>query len=94
MEAEPVKVMPVDQETGEVKGEAQVDTGNAKANAQLFADSMIKYSSLVKDLKDLNSYWKANQGQLDKLKADYPEMYESVRSTFATIKQQFSQPKE
>jgi len=94
MDAEPVKVMPVDQDTGEVKGEAQVDTGNATANAQLFADSMIKYSSLVKDLKDLNSYWKANQGQLDKLKADYPEMYESVRSTFATIKQQFSQPKE
>lgn len=94
MDAEPVTVKPVDQDTGEVKGEAQVDTGNATANAQLFADSMIKYSSLVKDLKDLNSYWKANQGQLDKLKADYPEMYESVRSTFATIKQQFSQPKE
>ena len=94
MEAEPVTVKPVDQSTGEIKGEAQVTTGDAEANAKLFADSMIKYSSLVKDLKDLNSYWKANQGQLDKLKIDFPEMYESVRSTFATIKQQFSQPKE
>ena len=94
MDAEPVTVKPVDQDTGEVKGEAQVTTGDAEANAKLFADSMIKYSSLVKDLKDLNSYWKANQGQLDKLKIDFPEMYESVRSTFATIKQQFSQPKE
>jgi hypothetical protein len=94
MDAEPVKVMPVDQNTGEIKAEAQVDSGNAEANAKLFADSMIKYSSLVKDLKDLNSYWKANQGQLDKLKADYPDMYEEVRAKFATIKQQFSQPKE
>ena len=93
MDAEPVTVKPVDQK-GEVKGEAQVDTGNADANAKLFADSMIKYSSLVKDLKDLNSYWKANQGQLDKLKTEYPDLYDEVRTTFSNIKQQFSQPKE
>jgi hypothetical protein len=93
MDAEPVTVKPVDQK-GEVKGEAQVDTGNADANAKLFADSMIKYSSLVKDLKDLNSYWKANQGQLDKLKTEYPDLYDEVRTTFSSIKQQFSQPKE
>ena len=93
MDSEPVTVKPVDQK-GEVKGEAQVDTGNADANAKLFADSMIKYSSLVKDLKDLNSYWKANQGQLDKLKTEYPDLYDEVRTTFSNIKQQFSQPKE
>lgn len=91
---EPAKVMPVDKKTGEVKGEVQLDTGNAEANSKLFAESMIKYSTLVKDLKDLNSYWKANQGQLEKLKADHPDLYENVRSTFTAIKQQFSQPKE
>ena len=90
MDSEPPKVLPVDQKTGEIKGEVQLDTGNANANAQLFAESMIKYSSLVKDLKDLNSYWKANQGQLDKLKSDHPDLYESVRATFTTIKQNFS----
>ena len=90
MDSEPAKVMPVDQKTGEIKGEVQLDTGNAQANANLFAESMIKYSTLVKDLKDLNSYWKANQGQLDKLKVDYPELYDNVRTTFATIKQNFS----
>jgi hypothetical protein len=94
MESEPVKVMPVDAQTGEAKGEVQMDTGLADANAQLFADSIIKYSSIVKDVKDLNSYWKANQAQLDKLKANYPELYEDVRSKFAEVKQQFSQPKE
>jgi hypothetical protein len=90
MDSEPAKVMPVDQKTGEIKGEVQLDTGNAQANANLFAESMIKYSTLVKDLKDLNSYWKANQGQLDKLKVDYPDLYDNVRTTFATIKQNFS----
>lgn len=94
MDAEPVKVMPVDQETGEIKAEAKLDTGNADANAMLFADSMIQFSSLVKEVKDLNSYWKANQGQLDKLKESHPVLYEKVRTTFADLKKQFSQPKE
>jgi hypothetical protein len=89
-----VTVMPVDQKTGEIKAEAKVDTGNADANAMLFADGMIQYSSLVKDVKDLNSYWKANQGQLDKLKDSHPVLYEKVRTTFAELKKKFSQPKE
>jgi hypothetical protein len=93
-EAEPVKVIPVDEGTGEVKGELQMDTGSINANAKLFADSMVKYSGLVKDLKDLNSYWKANQTQLDKLKAEHPELYDTVRTTFTNIKQKFSQPQE
>jgi hypothetical protein len=88
-EAEPVKVMPVDEGTGEVKGELQMDTGSTDANAKLFAESMIKYSGLVKDAKDLNSYWKANQTQLDKLKDSHPELYENVRNTFAHIKLSF-----
>lgn len=91
---EPVKVKPVSAETGKPKAEVNLDTGNEDANAQLFADSMIKYSSLVKDVKDLNSYWKANQGQLDKLKVSHPDLYEKVRNTFADLKKQFSQPQE
>ena len=92
--AEPVTVKPVDQKTGEIKGEVQMDSGNADANAKLFADGMIQFSTLVKDVKDLNSYWKANQGQLDKLKVSHPDLYENVRNTFANIKTQLSQPKE
>ena len=94
MDAEPVTVKPVDQKTGEIKGEVQMDSGNADANAKLFADGMIQFSTLVKDVKDLNSYWKANQGQLDKLKVSHPDLYENVRNTFANIKAKFSQPKE
>jgi hypothetical protein len=88
--AEPVTIKPVDQKTGEVKADVQMDTGNADANAKLFADGMIQFSTLVKDIKDLNSYWKANQGQLDKLKVSHPDLYETVRNTFANIKAQFS----
>lgn len=87
---EPVKVVPVDAETGNPKALVEMDTGNADANAQLFADGMIQFSTLVKDVKDLNSYWKANQGQLDKLKVSHPDLYETVRNTFANIKAQFS----
>ena len=93
-EAKPVKVTPVSAETGKPAVEVSMDTGNEDANSRLFADSMIKYSSLVKDVKDLNSYWKANQGQLDKLKVSHPELYENVRTTFADLKKQFSQPQE
>ena len=91
---EPVKMKPVSAETGKPAVEVSVDTGNEDANAELFADGMIKYSSLVKDVKDLNSYWKANQGQLDKLKTSHPDLYEKVRNTFAELKKQFSQPQE
>jgi len=92
--SEPVKVKPVSAETGKPAVEISMDTGNEDANSRLFADSMIKYSSLVKDVKDLNSYWKANQGQLDKLKVSHPDLYEKVRNTFADLKKQFSQPQE
>ena len=64
--------------------------GDEEANAKLFAEGMIQFSTLVKDVKDLNSYWKANQGQLDKLKVSHPDLYENVRNTFANIKAKFS----
>jgi hypothetical protein len=87
---EPVTVKPVNEETGKISAEISMDTGDANQNAELFADGMIQFSTLVKDIKDLNSYWKANQGQLDKLKNSHPELYEKVRNTFADIKKQFS----
>ena len=88
---EPVTIKPVDPDTGKVKAEVQmVVDDNADATARLFAEGMIQFSTLVKDIKDLNSYWKANQGQLDKLKVSHPDLYENVRNTFANIKAKFS----
>mgnify|MGYP006278060679 CR=1 FL=1 len=84
MDAEPVK------QVEEVKTKTEEEISNEDATAQLFADGMIQFSTLVKDVKDLNSYWKANQGQLDKLKVSHPGLFEKVRNTFADIKKQMT----
>jgi hypothetical protein len=61
----------------------------ADGNAQLFADGMVKFLAICKDKSGLNSYWKANQGQLDALKVSHPELYAQVRNSFAEKKKTF-----
>lgn len=90
---EPVAVKPVTPE-GEVMAEVALDTGDEEANAKLFAEGMIQYTSLVKDVKGLNSYWKANQHQLDTLKGTHPGLYADVLAKFTDLKKQLSQPQE
>jgi hypothetical protein len=63
----------------------------ADGNAQLFADGMIKFLGICKDKSGLNSYWKANQGQLDALKVSHPELYAQVRNSFAEKKKSFTE---
>ena len=60
-------------------------------NAQLFADGMVKFLAICKDKSGLNSYWKANQGQLDALKVSHPELYAQVRNNFAEKKKSFTE---
>ena len=59
------------------------------ASRQLFADGMIKFTHICKDLASLNSYWKANQAQLDQLKVSHPDLYKSVLEHFKTVKTKF-----
>jgi hypothetical protein len=63
----------------------------ADGNAQLFADGMVKFLAICKDKSGLNSYWKANQGQLDALKVSHPELYAQVRNSFAEKKKSFTE---
>lgn len=86
---EPVTVQPVTLEGAPI-GEVAIDAGNEDANAQLFADSMIQYTSLIKDVKGLNSYWKSNQLQLDRLKDSHPNLYADVLMKFTELKKQLS----
>jgi hypothetical protein len=86
---EPVKIIAVD-DSGKPKAEFEVQTKSQRANDELFSEAMIEYSTLVKDLKDLNSYWKANQATLDNLKVTSPDLYAKVRDTFSTLKATFS----
>lgn len=92
-EPEPVTLQPVTLE-GAAVGEVDVTTGDADANAALFAESMIQYTSLIKDIKSLNSYWKSNQQQLDQLKSSHLHLYADVLMKFQDLKKQLSQPQE
>ncbi len=71
--------------------DVEVNTGQADANAELFAEGMITYTNHCEDAKGLNGYWKANQAQLDSLKVSHPDLYEQVRNRFAELKKQFSE---
>jgi hypothetical protein len=59
----------------------------ATSNAELFASGMVEYLHLNDaNVSGLNSYWKANQAQLDGLKVSHPELYAQVRNAFAEKK--------
>ena len=61
-----------------------------KANMTLFANGLVEYLEIQRSESDLKSYWKANQGQIDGLKAKYPEMYELVLEKFKEAKEKVS----
>ena len=74
--------------------DVEVNTGQADANAQLFAEGMMTYTNHCTDVKGLNSYWKANQGQLDALKVSHPDLYGQIRNRFAELKKQLTEKSE
>jgi hypothetical protein len=74
--------------------EAPAITAQQRADDELFFDAINEYVNLLRNIKDLNSYWKSNQTQLDKLKVTSPDLYAKVRSTFAELKISFTTPKE
>lgn len=90
MDAEPATIRPADPQ-GHVAAEVGINTGDEEANAKLFAESMIQYTSIVKDIKGLNSYWKSNQQQLDALKGKFPGLYADVLAKFSDLKKQLSE---
>jgi hypothetical protein len=91
--AEPVIVKAVTPD-GTATVDVEVNTGQADANAQLFAEGMMTYTNHCTDVKGLNSYWKANQGQLDALKVSHPDLYGQIRNRFAELKKQLTEKSE
>ena len=61
------------------------------AEADLFANGMIKFLGHCQDDSGLKSYWKANQAQLDKLKVSHPELYAKVRDSFSEEKKLYAE---
>ena len=90
--AEPVIVKALTPD-GTATADVKVNTGQADANAELFAEGMMTYTTHCTDVKGLNSYWKANQAQLDALKVSHPDLYDRVRNRFAELKKQLSESK-
>lgn len=92
-EATPVIIKAINLERDTI-ADVEVNTGDADANAALFAESMVQYTSTCHEVKDLNNYWKVNQGQLDGLKKTHPDLYDQVRNHFAELKKKFTESKE
>lgn len=91
MEDNSVTLTVADAKTSAPVAQVSVDTGDVYLNKKLFADGMIEYLAICKDVKGLNSYWKANQSQLDELKVSHPDLYDQVRNRFAETKKQFTE---
>ena len=89
-EAEPVIVKAITPDK-RATVDVEVNTGNADANAELFAEGMITFTNHCENAMSLNRYWKANQTELDRLKVSHPALYEQVRNRFAELKKQFSE---
>jgi hypothetical protein len=77
------------EEKKEDKKEEKKNVALSRDNEELFAQGMVDFVVLCKDLASLKSYWKANLSKLDKLKADHPDLYERVRSVFTDKKSEF-----
>jgi hypothetical protein len=88
-----VSIQPVTQK-GEMKAEVKIDAGSADASSRLFAESMLHYTTLVKDSKGLTSYWKSNQTQLDSLKVSHADLYGQILNRFTELKKQLSEKKD
>lgn len=57
-----------------------------KAKMELFAEGIMEYTKISPDAKDLVSYWKNNQQQLDALKVSNANLYQQVVNKFKEVK--------
>lgn len=92
--SEDTKVVTVTTESGSADVEIKKPTPEQDESAQVFADGMLEFISVHRDLADLNSYWKSNQVALDKLKISHPELYTTVRNGFAEYKKSLQEKKD
>ena len=56
------------------------------ANMQLFSDKFIEFGAACVDVTELTNLWKANQGEIDRLKRYAPELFTHTVACFGDIK--------
>ena len=76
-----------DEKKPEVRVEEPVEektpqNASNQADMTFFAENVMKLVDMMDDEKALRSYWKANQKQLDALKAELPDEYAKVLARF------------
>jgi hypothetical protein len=76
-------------EEPEPKKKEEPKNKKSDADLQLVTDGIIEYTNPCSTVEGLNSYWKANQQQLDDLKVQSPERYAQVIKRFSELKKQF-----
>lgn len=79
------------EERAEEKPETKAQEKEKDPNIELFADGMIQFVEICTNLKELNSYWKSNIGQIEKLRSYDKELYEKVRAVFTKSKKAFEE---
>ena len=92
-EKEEPKVEVKEVKKGRVLPPQPTEWDNGDESRKLFADSMIEYTNICKDVESLNSYWISNQLQLESLKKTHLTLYQDVLSYFANLKQQLKEAK-
>lgn len=72
-------------------GEAKVIPNEPDPNKVLLVDSLIEFGSTCESLTELTQLWKANQGQIDDLKATEKAQYKRLQEKFAEFKAKFKE---
>ena len=93
MQKEEIKKPEVKKEVKRNLPPQPIEWDNGDESRKLFADSMIEYTNICKDVESLNSFWISNQLQLESLKKTHLNLYQDVLSYFANLKQQLKEAK-
>lgn len=85
-EDSPPKAEPVPKEA--VQAPEETVQEEEDPNLALFAQAVIEYIDICKDMKGLKSYYKSNQIKLDELQKKMPSTYQKVREVLNAKKAQ------
>ena len=75
-------------------GSAPVEPKAKSVNTDEFktlADAMIAYGESAESVKELSSFWKQNQSQIDLMKEAVPAVYKELQAKFAEFKSNFKE---
>jgi ERF superfamily/Domain of unknown function (DUF4047) len=69
-----------------VKPVAKIVDSDQQNNLKVLAETMIAFGESCESVKELSSFWKQNQSQIDLMKEEVPDVYKNLQSKFAEFK--------